>query len=226
MNIISEAMKYAELGYRVLPLKPGQKVPAVRLDHASTDSEDVINMFAHAGDGCGVGIELTDMAVLNIAQEADQAAVARLLSQISSEAGSPPPLAFTPRGVHLFFGAGNLQPDPITRRIPNCAGEILTGARQYVVAPPTIISGARYAFGPGGLPPITELPELPRFLLELAEPIDSPDTRWGLPAHKAAEQILRTRGRVETIKLAANLRWLLSETGRHTEGGGEADFPF
>ena len=223
MNIISEAMKYAELGYRVLPLKPGQKVPAVRLDHASTDSEDVINMFAHAGDGCGVGIELTDVAVLNIDQVKDQASVARLLSQISSEAGSPPPLAFTPNGVHLFFGAGNLQPEPGVRRIPNYAGEILTGDSRYVVVAPTIINGARYAFGPGGLPAITELPELPRFLLDLAEPVANPEDRWGLPAHKVAEQIVRTRGRVEATKLAASL---LSEICRHTEGGGESDFPF
>jgi hypothetical protein len=141
MRLLSAAVAYAERGWAVFPLKPGQKVPAVQhgVKEATTDRAQVEAWWskmpeANIGMACGTP---SDLWVLDVdGQEGEQ-------SLLAFGHGFPATLTqYTPSGgLHFVFrhmaglgnSAGSIAPKLDTR-----------GDGGYIVVSPSVVNGREY----------------------------------------------------------------------------------
>lgn len=166
------AHEYARRGWRVHPIKPGEKRPPMTAwqDAATTDEATIENWFTQLYRGHGVGVATgrgSGIFVLDV-DVSDQKAGDETLADLEDHYGGLPdtPTVTTPSGgVHYYFRL------PANVEIRNDAGRRLghgldiRGEGGQVVAPPTIRSQGAYEWV--GDTYLLEPADAPRWLLDL-----------------------------------------------------------
>ena len=137
---LAAALGYAERGWRVVPIKAGEKRPAISdwVKFASTDVE-VIERWWSANPGCGVGIvtgKASGMFVLDVDGEKGMSTLRRLEDNNELELPSTS-MVRTGNGYHMYFAYPDfeIRNDSHKRLGP---GLDIRGEGGQVVAPPTI----------------------------------------------------------------------------------------
>lgn len=139
----SIALEYARLGYRVIPLKPGSKVPDLRHwpEEASSDPDVVRRHFdaaaarANAGLAPNVGIVTGNgLAVLDLDLHHGAVRPSWAVDTMTVRTASG--------GLHLYYA--------VDREVPNSVGRLglgidVRGERGQVAAPPSVILESRPA---------------------------------------------------------------------------------
>lgn len=182
------ALTYTALGWRVLPIKPGEKRPPMTAwqKEASTDGELIKNWFRNLYKGHGVGIatgEESGIWVLDIDTGPDKPGDASL-AELEQAHGQLPPTVEAVTGSggrHLYF----LWPEGqrvVTRRdtknvtSPLPAGIDVRGEGGQVLAPPTIHpSGTIYTWRDGCAPWERDVAEAPQWLLKIVCEREAPE---------------------------------------------------
>lgn len=189
-DVVSAARSYAELGWRVVPIKPGEKRPALNnWPNLATDDLERIDLWWTTswllagekvdGAACGVGIATgpdSDVFVLDVDVAGDKRGD-QSLAQLEATHGPLPATveAITPSGGrHLYF-QWPLDTDVATNA--NRLGQHLDirGHGGQVLAPPTaaptVHPGAPpYRWADGHSPDDIAVADAPRWLLALLEP--------------------------------------------------------
>lgn len=185
-ELLTAALRYADLGYRVFPCVPGGKAPltAHGFHDATTDAEQIEHWWTQH-PSANIGISAEGLAVIDIDGEAnswpgDPERSAEL-------AGAS--VSLTPRGRHFLFRrpAGKAWRCTEGRLAPKVDTRTDGG---YIVAPPSVVEDWAYRWAPGldlDAPP-DRLPEPPAWLVALLDgPTPAPSAN-GTPtlAHVAA----------------------------------------
>ena len=169
-DIFSHALKYAERGYEVFPLAPGQKIPMPGSNgckDATTDMAQIkrwIEEFPDANIGIKAG---SDVIILDIDNK-DGKNGSLDLAEIEKELGSLPecPKAETPTGgFHLYFRHPGVEVKGqagVKWKYRETGIDIRVG-NQYVLAPASIhpVTKTKYLWW-NILVPKNDLPELPQ----------------------------------------------------------------
>lgn len=136
-NTLTSALALAELGFRVLPLRPGTKVPDLRHwpEEAGRDPDTVRRHFAlstrrHNGAQPNVGIVTGDgLAVVDI----DTHHGGEIPSWLNTETSA---VKTASGGLHYYYSVAGFVPNSVGRIAP---GVDIRGERGQVAAPPSII---------------------------------------------------------------------------------------
>lgn len=138
---LEAALEYAALGFRVLPLKPGSKIPDLRHwpEEASSDPATIERQFAqsqrragHPHDHPNVGIATgAGLAVLDI--DTKHGGERPVWAVPTLEARTPS------GGAHLFYAVSQPVPNSVGRVAP---GVDVRGERGQVAAAPSLIAAA------------------------------------------------------------------------------------
>ena len=169
---VEQAISLVKRGYRILPLKPNSKVSLVKFDKAAKTTEQARLLF-HELAPCNFGVLLEDLLVVDIDVRSNGDGH-RFLPDIKKAAGDAwneaPQIATPSKGLHAYFRISPEQ-QKIYRTGPRTnifgAGsrvDVKTGARNYVVAPPSSSDEGRWQ---GELPAIEDVPMAPEALLRL-----------------------------------------------------------
>ena len=171
--MLTQAQGYADAGKYVFPVKVKSKQPANgnSFKGATTSKEVIHNFWKDTAFNIGLATgEINNLVVVDVDDEQIWAKF------VAAQGGLPQgPKVITGKGHHLYFAY------PKGRQIRNRQapgnGFDIRANGGYVVAPPSIHhSGKVYRFTKS--PELSELPELPEWLLELiAEPEKSANTR-------------------------------------------------
>jgi hypothetical protein len=206
-ELLTAALRYAGMGYRVFPCAPGGKMPLT--DHgfhdATLDPEQIERWWA-SHPAANIGIATAGLIVIDVDSEADAWPGGDPERVLELAAG---PMALTPRGSHRLFRQpagkgwrctqGRLAPKVDTR-----------GDGGYVVAPPSVVAGKAYRWAPGlelDDPP-DRLPEPPAWLAaDLDRLAHGPPTTAPVAAGDAgANQIPRGQRNATLARLAGAMR--------------------
>jgi hypothetical protein len=192
------ALGLADRGWRVFPLRPGRKTPALRSDwegRATTDPDRIARCWA-TKDGWNIGVACgpSDLVVVDLDMPKPGEAApdawallgvatgADVFAELAARAGQPVPVTFTVTtpsgGRHLYFTA------PAGARLRNTAGtlgwKVDTRAHGgYVVGPGSITPAGPYTVT-DDRPPVV----LPGWLHHLLRP--RPSTAVSAPAQIAS----------------------------------------
>lgn len=185
-DLVTHALRYAEMGLPVFPLVPGGKVPLAGssgLHDATTDPQAIRELWAPWPDAnIGLATGRGGVVVVDVDPRhgGDQALAAL---EAEYEPLPPAPTVRTGDGWHLYFKA--TRPHIPSRDLS--PGLELRADGRLVVLPPSLHpSGRRYAWGDWPIDP-DDLPPLPTWLRALR-------TMPALRAPIAAEGIDRTLG--------------------------------
>lgn len=138
--LLSAALSYAARGWRVLPLRPGQKLPLLKgwPERASSDPETIRkwwNQWPRANIGLITG---EHFVVVDVDYKHDGA---RSIRKIRETLGFPAaPTVESPHGCHHYVR-------PVLGLRNNLAlwpGIDIKAAGGYIVAPPSEVNGMRY----------------------------------------------------------------------------------
>jgi len=171
-SVFSLALEYAELGYEVFPVIPGDKKPIIKgWPNAATTDKAQIELWIKKHPNANIGIKAgRDVLILDIDNKDGKNGTADML-EIIQELGELPkcPKVRTPtRGFHLYFKHPGIDVSGSTNVEYNGrkTGIDLRVGNQYIVAPPSIHpNGGTYEWE-RPLVPIEELPELPQSWVE------------------------------------------------------------
>ena len=167
-HILSAALRYADMGYRVFPCVPGGKAPLTPhgFKDASTDP-DVIESWWTKHPDANIGMPTKGLLVIDV----DGADNPWPNDHEKSQDLAQGPVSLTPRGGrhHIFRQPGG-------KTWKNTAGKIApkvdTRANGgYIVVPPSMVDGKAYCWAETlelGDPP-SELPEPPSWVLHLLD---------------------------------------------------------
>jgi hypothetical protein len=148
-NIMKAAANYVEMGWSVIPLRPGSKIPLIDwkdFQHRLPSLEELRTWFQNSSMN-NLGIVTGKLSNLSVI-DADE--LKNLHPQTSSSIS-----VITKRGKHLYFKYGGER---------NSASEIaesidVRGEGGFVVAPPSVIDGHLYRF----VNPVLRPDNLPQF---------------------------------------------------------------
>ncbi|MEJ5275773.1 MAG: bifunctional DNA primase/polymerase [Thermogemmata sp.] len=168
-ELLQAALELAELGYAVLPLRPGEKVPLLQGGYkiASTEPKTIREWWSRRPDA-NVGISTSHLIVIDLDAPAGLGWPddGPLNQELQDRAGA---VVRSPRGgLHLYFATQELA------GIRCSAGQLGEGVDVravggHIVTPPSRTANGRYEWLRKP-PPCDELPEPPVWLLErLAE---------------------------------------------------------
>jgi hypothetical protein len=176
---MARALRYASRGYRVFPCIPGKKRPLTTNGHkdATTDADQIIAWWTKWPDA-NIGIATQGLVAVDIDGAQNLWPVDPQQRADLHEA----PTAFTPRGgVHHLFQCD----DP---RVLRCTASTLAPGVDtrsnggYIIVAPSEVGGVSYEWRDGDLPPRTELPKLPAWLVDLlVEPVQTRDRNSPAP---------------------------------------------
>lgn len=164
--LLTAALRYAQMGWAVLPCRPRGKQPLVKngVKDATTDPE-VIRRWWRQWPNANIGIATARSKLVVIDLDGDEGL--RSWQALRSELGLPAadvPQVVTAKGCHLYFQANGT---PIRPRVRNLPGVDVRAGNSYVVAPPSIHpSGRRYEWADYLSPWDIPLPPLPPALAE------------------------------------------------------------
>jgi putative DNA primase/helicase len=203
MTLRDAALNLAELGYRISPGRPGQKVPATEhgIKDASADSAQVSDRWRWIPEA-NILLDTNELLVVDV----DGTANPWLTDEPEKLADlAAAPVNLTPSGGrHYIFR----QPEGRTWR--NTASRIAAnvdtrGNGGYIVVPPSTVDGKpyRWAHDSGLDVPPHELPEPPGWLTELLDEIES--GRSG-PAPEIGDTIPSGRRNAALLSLAGSVR--------------------
>lgn len=184
--MIRAALRYAELGHRVLPLHPGEKEPLLRHGvHQASDDERVLEDWWRRWPRANVGVACLALLVIDLdARHDGEAKWIRL--RAGRELPHGPVARTATGGVHLLFR----RPDFATVGKLVQGVDVLCGWK-YFVAAPSVRSMGRYVWE---VPISVGVPEAPAWLLELVR----------RPEPKPAQTSTTTRtDKAETIEKRA-----------------------
>jgi hypothetical protein len=170
------ALGYATLGWKVFPLKSGDKLPIGGThghNEATSKYETVDHWWSTMYPGANIGIatgRLTGFFVLDVDQHSDDADMNGFLTlekRVAQHGPLPQTLtARSPKGsLHIYF------------RMPSdsevaCSASMVGGGLDirasggYIVAPPSLRAEGPYRWLEGHIPGTTEIAEAPAWLLE------------------------------------------------------------
>lgn len=217
-DLLEYAARYAESGYRVLPIKPGEKRPPMRewTKAATTDPTTIVNWFnpegTYADHGIGLALGWQDtpygqrcvFAIDLDEHDPDQsggAAWANLIGQ-HGDPGDTVTAATGGGGMHFLFAA-----ETHVRNGKVAPGIDVRGdGGQIVVAPTVHPSGQPYVWIEGRAPWEHELQDAPDWLIEaVTEAEQTPAKRINIPTGGSSRP-----GRIDTEKGPADIlreRW-------------------
>jgi hypothetical protein len=158
MTPLQAALRYAAIGWRVLPLWPRQKTPhglqAPRGCHDATTDERCIRAWWRVCSDLNVGIATGGgLVVIDLDVSDDGEPVGELeLERLEAEYGALPEtrtVQTASGGVHLYYGL----PEGIV--VKNSASKVapkidIRGDGGYVVAPPSVVEDGRWRWVRGG----------------------------------------------------------------------------
>jgi hypothetical protein len=180
--VLNSAMDYAQKGYRVFPVRPGDKRPATTngFHDATTDPGQIEAWFGN-NPQLNIGIPTGGMLVVDI----DPEGLNWLEEDAEKHASlTDAPWARTPRGGHHFWfrqPEGMELRNSVSRLAPGVDTRATGG---YVVVAPSRTGEGAYAWVEGHeLPPIDQLPEPPLWLLDALETQDRSETGLELVEH-------------------------------------------
>ena len=171
-RLLKGAMRYAQLGLRVLPLKPGKKAPATA--HGFKDATTNTDMIAdwwrdgsqlyNVGIATGAGLVVLDVDI----NAANDKRGNETLAELEQQHGRLPDTWMCHTGgggVHYYFRCD----DPaLTVAAGFAPGLDYRGNGGYVVAPPSVHEcGHEYIWASGRSPSDCDLAPLPEWLYEL-----------------------------------------------------------
>lgn len=136
----SVALWYASVGWPVLPLREGQKLPATKhgLNDATTNVEEITSWWS-SNPRFNIGVRSGVMFdVIDIDGEIGMRSLSELGDDVLPDIHGK---ALTPRGIHYFVeatGSGN--------RAGVRPGIDYRGVGGFVVAAPSVVDGKRYSW--------------------------------------------------------------------------------
>lgn len=189
--MIRAALRYAELGYRVLPLEPGGKNPLASLvrhgSHQATDDPEVIRYWWSKVPKANIGLRLDRPLVMDLDSRHD--GESKWIEMTRGLRVPECPVQRTPTGgLHLLFR----RPD-----FP-CVGKLASGidvlhGYKYIVAAPSVRAEGRYRWEVKL--DAVEIPRVPEWLAEL---VKRPEPK---PAQTSATK--STKDKAENIEKRA-----------------------
>lgn len=143
MTLPRAAMAYAKRGWPVLPLKPGQKVPATRngLHDASTDPDQIRawwteNKAYNVGLRTGIAFDVLDLDGPDALDELDKGGANATGEEFCGQIAGP--IVLTGGGVHIYC-----RPTGLGNAAGLLPGIDWRGVGGYVVAPPSVHPNGR-----------------------------------------------------------------------------------
>lgn len=139
-SLAGSAVWYAQRGHLVFPLRPDSKTPATRHGHKDASmNPDTIRAWwtqwpaANIGLVCGHLFDVIDFDTTEGLCESG--------ATLEDDRPIPGPVGYarTPNGLHLY-----IRPTGDKRAIGFLPGIDYLGTGGYVIAPPSIVNGARY----------------------------------------------------------------------------------
>jgi hypothetical protein len=185
------AVQYALLGYPVLPLKPGAKVPATKRGFKDATLDPV--QIAKWGECSNVGIAPNEWTLVIDADSPEE--VARLESEFPLLLSAP--RCDTPSGGAHFYlqlpeGAPPLK---VSVRVQGRKLDVRGLGKTYLVTEPSKVAGGVYRWARPLLHPC-DLPQVPETLLELlGEPQKAPKSSAPPPLGQSSSGVLGNRER-------------------------------
>jgi hypothetical protein len=166
-ELLSAALRYAELGYRVFPCAPSGKAPLTEhgFHDATTDQEEIERWWTQHPNA-NIGIPAAGLVVIDIDGEANPWPGDPERSADLAQTGA---MGLTPRGGrHYLFRrpAGKSWRCTESRLAPHVDTRTDGG---YILVPPSVVEGRAYRWAPGlelDEPP-DSLPEPPSWLVGL-----------------------------------------------------------
>lgn len=177
---MAAAIKYAELGYRVHPLRPNSKKPILKgwPQMATTDGVEIIRWWEeHPEANIGLVVE-GDLAAVDIDSPEGR-------SHLIGACGEPPSTwrqqTATPGNEHMIFRNDSARRLPLHPFGRSAGLELFDGSgTHYIVVAPSRISGTTYSTTEPL--PIGLLPPLPRALRAISSTGDRPSPEGTDPA--------------------------------------------
>jgi putative DNA primase/helicase len=166
-KFLKAARAAAKTGFKVFPIRPGSKVPAISgwQKVATGDPREVDRLWAHrpsANIGIATGGE-HGLFVLDVDRDEGRQALKTLLRQ--HESLPPTVLVHTPRGDHHYFCCNERLRNSVSKLGPHLDGR---GDGGYVVGAGSVNEdGVRYRYATGHSPDEVEIAEIPGWLLAL-----------------------------------------------------------
>jgi hypothetical protein len=232
VSLARAAAELAEAGYHLHPLRARAKVPATRrgFKDATRDAGQVVRWWDRMPDAnIGVACGASGIVVLDIDTKAG-ADPQEILGRFDREGAPVVGTGLAPercerhpeslagrRGVQVYFRG-----DMASAARLILAGCEIKGAGGYVVAPPSVHPcGAEYV---GDLPPVAELPPVPRWLRELVQRPE-PHPFVTVPAGRAPEPSRALAGLARIVREAPagnrnrSTFWAACRVAEHADAG-------
>jgi hypothetical protein len=214
---LAAAHRYAELGFRVVPIAPGGKNPLPKAwqDEATID-QAVIDAWWQLWADAGVGLLTGDgRFVLDVDFGHDGKIGDRTLAQLEAEYGALPPTveARSARGGrHLWFRL----PEGVVVRNRKIGPDLETrGQGGQVLVWPTFFDGRQYTWVPGHTPDLMEVAMAPQWLIDLLiDPEPAPRPKLTVVQDRPGDVF---EGRTDWSSLLFADGWTL----HHTDQSGE-----
>jgi len=178
-DILTEALKLAEHGFHVIPVKPGQKHPGIPewQNHATTDSQTITNWFTGLYRDHGIGVAPRQhgdrwLFVIDVDEHDPEQSGTETLRDLTDAYG---PIPDTPTvhtgsgGQHIYLTAPYEIRNGKTARLG--PGIDIRGNGGQVLAPPTLHpNGQPYTWDIEHNPDTTLISDAPEWLLALLTP--------------------------------------------------------
>jgi hypothetical protein len=207
-ELLTAALRYADMGYRVFPCAPGGKNPLTEHGfHDATDDPEQIERWWTQSPSANIGLHTAGLIVLDIDGDGNRWPDGEPERMLDLAAG---PMALTPRGgSHRVFRQpagkgwrcteGRLAPKVDTRADGG-----------YIVAPPSVVEGKSYRWAPGlelDDPP-DRLPEPPAWLVADLDRLanGSPTAAHVAAGDAGANQIPKGQRNATLARLAGAMR--------------------
>lgn len=237
IDALEAASRYVASGYRVLPIKPGEKRPPMRewTKAATTDTNTVVNWWAPGGayedHGIGLALGWQDtpygqrcVFAIDLDEHDPEQSGAKAWANLIAENGDPGDTVCAATGgggMHFLFAA-----ESHVRNGRIAPGVDVRGdGGQIVVAPTLHPSGNPYQWIDGHAPWEHELADAPDWLIELVTEAERPEPqRVTIPVGEQGGRITVDKGPADLLR--ENWNWQ-DELGRagwtfsHMQGNDE-----